>query len=316
MTANDTDHRRPTNVLRGGVPTSRAAIRRGPLPILTAALLWGSNGLVGSLAPADSSAVAVGAAGMAFGGFLLLFTTNGVREFVSSRSRRDLLTLAIGALGVAGYPLCFYPSVARGGVAVPTVIAMGSAPIFAGLLGWAFHRSRPPAAWVAATFVAVVGCAALVLGRATSGNSPSSAGFGLAALAGLSYATYSLIGGHFIGRGHGSAPVMATTFGGAAVIVSPVLIFTDSHWLTTGRGVSVALELALVTTFLAYRLFGSGLRYTSPQVATTLTLAEPAMAALVGVCLLGERLPVLSWLGMGLLGLGLVSLVCASRRTG
>jgi multidrug transporter EmrE-like cation transporter len=80
------------------------------------------------------------------------------------------------------------------------------------------------------------------------------------------------------------------------------------HWLTLPRGTAVVVHLAVVTTFLAYRLFGYGLRHTTAQTATTLTLAEPAVATLLGVVLLSERLPALSWCGLGVLSIGLAVL--------
>ncbi|MFB7600973.1 DMT family transporter [Streptomyces sp. NPDC056160] len=67
-------------------------------------------------------------------------------------------------------------------------------------------------------------------------------------------------------------------------------------------------DLAGFTVYLAYRLFGYGLRHTPASVATTLTLAEPAVAAVLGVTVLGERLPAVSWCGLAVLALGLVLL--------
>src|SRR5262249_28275461 len=103
--------------------------------------------------------------------------------------------LGLGALAVAGYPATFYPAVARAGVAVATVIALGSAPVFAGLLAWATGQGRPSARWAAATVTAVLGCCLLVLGPAVAGHGGQArgTGIGLAMLAGLWYATYSLI---------------------------------------------------------------------------------------------------------------------------
>jgi hypothetical protein len=76
----------------------------------------------------------------------------------------------------------------------------------------------------------------------------------------------------------------------------------------------VALHLAACTTFLAYRLFGRGLGSTPAQVATTLTLVEPAVATLLGVAVLGQRLPALSWCGLGVLAAGLACLAVPARR--
>jgi DME family drug/metabolite transporter len=107
---------------------------------------------------------------------------------------------------------------------------------------------------------------------------------------------------------------MGAMFGGGALLVSPVLLLHDERWLCSGRGAMVALHLGAVTTFLAYRLFGHGLRHTDAQVATTLTLAEPAVAAVLGVAALGERLPAVSWGGLAVLAGGLAFLTVPAPR--
>jgi drug/metabolite transporter, DME family len=305
--------------------SSRLARPRVPLPgpaaILAAAALWGTTGTASTLAPAGAPPAAVGAAGLAAGGLLLLLTGRGAHKMLAACTRAQRWLLGLGALAVAGYPVTFYPAVARTGVAVATVIALGSAPMFAGLLAWATGQGRPGARWAAATAAAVPGCGALVLAPALTGHGGPADGTGilLAALAGLCYAGYSLIGRTLIAAGHPAAPVLGTMFGAAGPAVLPVLLASGTGWLVTWRGAAVALHLAACTTFLAYRLFGRGLRSTSAQVATTLTLAEPAVAILLGVAVLGERLPALSWCGLAVLAAGLACLTVRApggRRPG
>ena len=206
---------------------------------------------------------------------------------------------------------------ARVGVAVATVIALGSAPVFAGLLAWFTGEGRPAPRWAMATIGAVAGCALLVTGPLLTGHAAHVrlplTGIVLAALAGLSYAGYSLIGGKLIARGHGANRVMGAMFGGGSLLVLPVLVAGGTHWLASVRGALVALHLAVFTTFVAYRLFGAGLRRTTAQVATTLTLAEPAVATVLGVALLHERLPAVSWAGMAALAAGLAVLAVPAR---
>ena len=293
----------------------------GPAAILTAAALWGTTGTASTLAPAGAQPAAVGAAGLAAGGLLLLLTSRGAPKMLAACTRAQRWLLGLGALAVAGYPLTFYPAVARTGVAVATVIAIGSAPVFAGLLAWATGQGRPGARWAAATAAAVLGCAGLVLAPVLSGpgGQADAVGVLLAALAGLCYAIYALIGRTLIAAGHPSAPVLGAMFGAAGLAVLPVLVAGGGGWLGTWRGAAVALHLAVCTTFLAYRLFGRGLRCTSAQVATTLTLAESAVATMLGVAVLGERLPVLSWCGLAVLGVGLACLTArplGRRRAG
>jgi DME family drug/metabolite transporter len=307
---------RPSRSPRPARPRAHRTSLSGPAAILAAAALWGTTGTASTLAPAGAPPAAVGAAGLAAGGLLLLLTSHGTPKMLAACTRSQWWLLGLGALAVAGYPVTFYPAVARTGVAAATVIALGSAPVFTGLLAWATGQGRPGARWAAATAAAVLGCAGLVLAPAISGHGGQVDGIGvlLAGLSGLCYAVYSLIGRTLIAAGHPAAPVLGMMFGAAGLAVLPVLLASGAGWLGTWRGAAVALHLAACTTFLAYRLFGRGLRSTQAQVATTLTLAEPAVATLLGVAVLGERLPALSWCGLGVLAAGLACLAVPARH--
>ncbi|MEV6427691.1 DMT family transporter [Nocardia sp. NPDC051463] len=282
------------------------------MPILAASVFWGTTGTAGSLAPAGAPAAAIGSAGLALGGLLLFLSHRGARQR-GTRAERGLLLL--GAVAIAGYPITFYPAVARTGVAVATVITLGSAPVFAGLLAWIIGRARPSRRWLCATVAAVLGCAVLVLGPELRGDDApvDLTGIVLAAVGGLCYAVYSLISARLIARGHASNSVLGTMFGIGGLLVLPVVLGTDLSWLFTLRGVGVVLHLAVFPTFVAYRLFGYALRHTTAQVVVTLTFAEPAVAAILGVVVLGERLPMVSWGGLAVLAFALVMLAVPER---
>ncbi|WP_306356334.1 MULTISPECIES: DMT family transporter [unclassified Nocardia] len=281
----------------------------GALAILTAAMLWGTTGTVATQAPSGTPAAATGSTGLLLGGLLLCATARGV----PARTRREWRQLALGAVAVAGYPLTFYPAVQRTGVAVATVIALGCAPVCAGVLAWTLTRTRPDRRWMLATPAAVAGCGALVLGSTTGGGVVDPLGVLLAVGGGIAYACYALIGGRLIAAGRPAGAVMGAMFGGGALLVLPVVLAAGPAWMLAPRGAAVALYLALCTTVLAYRLFGYGLRHNTSQHATTLTLAEPAVAAVLGVVVLRERLAVLSWCGMAVLVLALVVLAAPTR---
>src|SRR5262249_28498309 len=95
-----------------------------------------------------------------------------------------------------------------------------------------------------------------------------------------------------------------------------LLVASGTHWLGTVRGAAVALHLAVFTTFVAYRLFGRGLRSTPAQTATTLTLAEAAVAAMLGVVALRGPLPRACWSGRAVLAGGLAVLTGPAGRRG
>ncbi len=84
--------------------------------------------------------------------------------------------------------------------------------------------------------------------------------------------------------------------------------------LLTVDGVVLVLWLGIVTTTVAYLLFGFGLARLPATTVATLTLAEPLCAALLGVGLLGERLDAAATAGVVVLGLGIGVLTARRRR--
>ena len=85
-------------------------------------------------------------------------------------------------------------------------------------------------------------------------------------------------------------------------------------WLVTGRGLAVATYLAVLTTALAYLLYARGLRTTAVTTATTLGLAELAVAAVLGLIVLGEHLTATGFAGLGVLAVSLVILAWPAQR--
>jgi DME family drug/metabolite transporter len=84
--------------------------------------------------------------------------------------------------------------------------------------------------------------------------------------------------------------------------------------VATGRGLAVATYLAVLTTALAYLLYARGLRTTAVTTATTLGLAEPAIAAILGLAVLGEHLTTTGLAGLGVLAVSLVIAAWPSQR--
>ena len=283
------------------------------MAVLLGAAAWGSTGTVAHFAPAGASPASVGAARIALGGLLLLAIALGTR---ASRSAvRGLLAssfparaaLALAAAAVGGYQLCFFTAVRMTGVAIGTVVAIGSAPVFTGGLSRLLGGPRLDGRWMLATAAAVAGCAVLVTGGRAAGANPG--GVCLALAAGLCYAIYAVAAARLISGGSPETAVMGLLFGSAAVLLAPVLAASPSGWLLTGRGIAVTVYLGVVTTVLAYLLYGRGLRTVPAPVAVTLGLAEPVVAAILGLVVLGERLSAIAVVGLVLVGLALAALV-------
>jgi len=274
--------------------------------ILAAAVLWGTTGTAQAFAPPGAQPVGVGAIRLAIGG-LALFAVAVGRGRLRSQTPWPLAVTLLAAVCMAAYQLCFFAAVATTGVAVGTVVAIGSAPVLAGALVWLVYREKPGWRWGFATALAILGCALLVLpgGQLTL----QVWGVSLALGAGLCYALYALLAKRLL-EIHAPEAVMAVIFCLGAILLSPVFFLVDMSWLGSWRGLAVALHLGLVATALSYTLFARGLKVVPAATAVSLSLAEPLTAGLLGVFLLGESLSLPAWIGVGLLfsGLALLSL--------
>lgn len=270
--------------------------------ILCGAALWGTTGTAQALAPAGAQPLAVGAlrlvtAALALGVILLVRRKGGAARQVA------LHKALLAATCMAAYQVLFFAGVEATGVAVGTVVGIGSAPVAAGLLGLLFRAERPDWRWVTATLLAVAGSVLLISARGEMHVDPM--GLALAVGAGLAYATFSLVSKDLLQQ-QPVEVVMTVVFGLGALLLFPLLFTQPLAWALEARGAAVVLWLGVMATALAYLLFGIGLRHTAVSTAITLSLAEPLTAGLLGVLLLGEQLSAAGWAGLALILAGLV----------
>jgi DME family drug/metabolite transporter len=301
----------------------------GAIAVVAAAALWGTTGSAAHFAPAGATPVAIGAARIAAGGGMLLLVgllskgAGSDRHGQAPRRGAELLGLlaaggrrrlavAAGALAVAGYQLCFFAAVRLTGIAIGTLVAIGSGPVWAGLIGVLTGAAGLDRRWLLATVAAIGGCAVLLAGGRSAGVQLDGVVLGLAA--GCCYACYALTAGWLITTGTGHRAVMAALFGGGAVGLLPVLLTSADGWLLTGRGLAVLAELSVLATVAAYLLYGHGLRTVPAASAVTFGLAEPVVATGLAVIIAGERLHGAAVAGLALIGCAL-AVLAAPRRT-
>lgn len=276
--------------------------------VLLAAVMWGTTGTARALAPADAAPVSVGAVRIAIGGALLVLVALARGTLVARWPVRASL---VAAAAVAAYQLSFFEGVARAGVAPGTIVGIGSAPIFAGIIAWLALGERPDARWAVATALAVVGVALLSF---TGDVAFAPLALLLPLCAGASYAIYATATKALL-PGRDNVAVAAIAFGGGALLLSPLLVLTDLSWLARPNGAAAAIELGVVATALAYVLFTAGLARLPVRWGATLSLGEPLTASFLGVVVLGERLALAQIAGAALVGLGLAVLATARERS-
>jgi drug/metabolite transporter, DME family len=277
------------------------------LQVLLAAVCFGTTGTAQAIGP-SASPVAVGAARIVVGGVLLVATARAMHV----RMPRAGGTVLAVAVGVCVYQLSFFAAVDLTGVAVGTVVAIGTGPAAAGLLGRLVNGERLTGRWAFATACAALGVALLA---GDGGGAVDPGGIALAVVAGAGYATCTVLSKRLLVRGFAPEGVMAAGFGGAAVLLVPVLLIAGPGFLAGADGLALALYLGAIPTALAYVLFSRGLRSLTSGETATLVLAEPLTAAALGVVALGEQPSVAAGAGAALVLAGLAILALPGRRS-
>jgi drug/metabolite transporter, DME family len=287
---------------------------RGPALVLAGAVLWGTAGSAQALLDGAISPVTVGALRTVLGGLVLLaVAVPGLRGAVG-RWRLAPITLVVAGLCIAAYQVAFFVGVRLLGIAVGTILAIGSAPFVAGAVSILTGRHRPSARWIATTLLAVLGLALLV--RPEGDVSVSPGGAAAAVGAGAAFGLFTVLTKDLLGRGLRRLDTVVLPFLVGGVLLLPVLIHgvttsEEAVRLVTLPGLAVVVWLAVGATAAGYLLFIAGLRSVAAVAGTTLVLAEPLTAGLLGVVVFGERLGVIASAGAAIVAL---ALVLAARR--
>jgi len=294
------------------------------LAVLAAAMLFGTTGTSQALGPDGTTPLSIGVMRMVIGGtglavFAFLLAWRHARRQPADAPRprlglRPVALMVLTGICITVYQPLFFIGTARNGVAVGTVIALGSAPILAGLLEWALTRRVPSAVWMLATALATIGVVLLGFGGeagASGGTDPI--GILGSIGAGASFAVIANAQRRLLDAGWDPFTVVGAMGASAAAISVLILPFVDVSWLATPSGLTMALWLGFATMAIAYVLFTWGLSGLTAATAATLTLGEPLTASILGITVLGERLSTLAILGLVVLVAGLALLAWGSR---
>ena len=257
-----------------------AAARRRTVPA-SALVIAAAVSVQGGAAVAKSLFGELGAPGVVF--LRLLFGGIALwaigRPSLRGRSLSELRLVAALGVVLVCMNLSFYESLER----IPLGIAVTVE--FVGPLGVAVLGSRRllDLAWVA---LAGGGIALLAEG---GGRSVHALGLGLAALAGVFWAAYILLGtrvGRMFPGTTGLAPAMLV----GAILAAPWGIVSGGSNLADPRLLGAGLGVGVLSSALPWSLEIEAMRRVPAHTFGVLMSLEPAIAALAGFVLLGEGL--------------------------
>ncbi|MFI1801682.1 DMT family transporter [Streptomyces sp. NPDC020379] len=300
--------------------SSALPVWRGVLYVAIAATAWGTGGAV---ATEMYDVGGIGPVAVSFWRFLtglvLLLVAHSVRRarrpeavlllraMHAANPRRALIT----GIGMVVAQTAYFAAVQQAGLAVGTVVTLGSGPV---LVAVGARLTLGERTGVAGTVAVASGVAGLVLlmGGADGSTGPDPLlGIGYALLSAVGYAGVTLLG-RFSGRNNAGGVFESTVPGltVGAVCLLPLALWEglvpDMH--RPGWALGLILYLGAVPTALAYILFFIGLRVVRATTASVVALVDPLTAAAIGILVFGERLNATVLAGTALLLLAVLFL--------
>jgi DME family drug/metabolite transporter len=271
---------------------STTASRRGFLLVVLAALCWGTSGISGRVVAdrTDLSPLDIAWYRLTIGAVVLLagWALTARRRTSAPRLTRPVgIRLGLVGAGLAAYQLAYFSAVARAGVSIATLVALGLAPVLIAVGSALLGHGRPGRATLVALVVALVGLTLLV-------GVSAGADAGTAVLLGALLASGSALGYAIVTLASGGmpagVPVTLVGFAGGAVLLTPVVLAAGIHLPGDPVAIGVLVYLGVVPSALAYAFFFTGVRSVPGAVASIVTLLEPLTATVLATVFLGERL--------------------------
>lgn len=264
-------------------------------------ILWGTVGPVVRLFPENTEfqySLIRNLSGTTALWLMVLFSKNKKRY-----TKQDVVPILVGGTGAALFFPLFILSFQLTGVGVASVVSIGVAPIFVGLIAWIALKQPPGKHWAYGTLVAVTGVVAL--NWPSGDNTVNILGIGFALAAAFGYSMQAT-GMGMISKRHTPFQCVAPMFTIGTIFQAPLSYGKDFSFLQDPVLLMGALYGGVVTVALAYAFFIYGIARIGAATAVTVGLMEPLTASILGVVLLGETISAVGLIGSVLILAGLV----------
>jgi inner membrane transporter RhtA len=221
----------------------------------------------------------IGAAGVVFmravtsAVLLALIWRPGISTF-----RENPRLLLVFGVALAGMNLCFYESIAR--IPLGTAVTLE----FIGPLTVALVKSRRRRDWI---WAILAGIGIVLLTGGIGGESLDPLGVVLALAAGFFWGSYILIGKR-MGTAFSGAKGLAIAMAVSAALTAPIGIAEGGTGLLDPRVLAIAIAVGVFSSALPFTLELEAMRRLPSSVFGVMMSLEPAVAAVVGLILLGQ----------------------------
>lgn len=275
--------------------------------ILTAAAGWGVIGVF----TRPLNAAGLSALQITFVRSLTVTAGMGVFLLIKDKSLfriklKDFwIFLGTGLVSIVFFNVCYFLTIGKTTLATASVL-LYTAPCFVMLMSAIFFKEKITVQKIAALVIAFLGCA---LASGFAGGDISLAVLLTGIGSGLGYASYSIFGKVALEKYH-TFTLVFYTFLVASVGILPfsniagtVSALTADMW-----AVLCALGLGLISTFMPYIFYTTGLKHIDAGKASVMAFAEPMVATVAGIIIFKETLQLSNALGILLIFAAIVLL--------
>ena len=263
----------------------------GYLLVLVAAVLWGLIGLISKGILAEGVSALEVAFWRALLGGILFFAHAVATRSLALRRNRDVLPMTGFALvGVSVFYASLVLAIDSGGISLAFIL-LYTAPLFVIVAAWLLLGEALTARKLVLAPLAVLGIALVSLGGG-SGVRVTAISLSWGLVAGLSYASYYIFGKLYLDR-YRPATIYAWVMPLGALALLPLVDFAPK---SGGAWLLLAL-LAVLSTYLAYLLYYTGLAAVEASRAVLVATIEPVVAVTLAAIFFGERFGALGLAG-------------------
>lgn len=277
--------------------------KSAPFFVLAAGILWGMMGIyVRKLAEAGLSTMEIVALrSCVTAACLFVFMLVWKRKMLKIHLKDIWCFLGTGILSVVFFNYCYFKAITLTSLSIAAVLLYTAPMIVMILSALLFHEKITPVKIIAlaATFF---GCV-LVTGMFGNVRGLNGKGLLVGLGAGLGYALYSIFSRYAIERGYHSFTISFYTF-----LIATVGTMTMVNWrsmyeicIKDKSMIFFYFIFALFTTILPYVFYTKGLVGMENSKASIIASIEPVTAALVGVIVFHEAMPLNVFLGIALI---------------
>ncbi|MEU6251994.1 DMT family transporter [Streptomyces sp. NPDC047043] len=295
-------------------------VGRGLGCLIIAGAVWGTAGAAASLIHRTSD---MGPVALSFwrcaAGLVLLTAVRALRRPVSSAPRQPLGRRAARAtatgLGLAVFQAAYFAAVSATGLAVATVVTLGTGPVLVALAARLTMGERLGRGGAVAVAGVLLGLGVVTLGGAGATVRPW--GVLLAVVSAGGQCAMTLLARRRGRQGRADASAAAVdTFAGASLWLLPLALAGGLLPQIARPTLFLLLfaYLAAVPTALAYTLYFAGAAVVRSATVAVIMLLEPVGATVLGFALLGERLTATTLTGIALMLTSVAGLASAEAR--